>query len=229
VQASAVIWETLLGVWLLSRKNPFLSWLAAVVTFAAFAMVSGYLGVIGQATCGCFGVIKASPWAAFGVDVVVLGLLAVGRPHWPGWRSVRGEVLWLGCGVTALGLIAGGLLWRYGSVDAATGAIRGDNLLVSDHVLEFGTGRPSDVLRSTVRLRNNSDHPIRLLGGAVDCTCLFPDATVTIPPGESVEQVVLLRIPQGSDAGQSCRDAQLYSDSPANPLIPFKLCCRIVN
>ncbi|MCU0706588.1 MAG: hypothetical protein MUF18_21745, partial [Fimbriiglobus sp.] len=34
VQSFAVIWEVLLGVWLLSRKAPFVSWLAAVFTFA---------------------------------------------------------------------------------------------------------------------------------------------------------------------------------------------------
>ena len=45
------------------------AWLAALGTFAAFAAVSGYLGWIGVASCGCFGVIKASPWWAFARSV----------------------------------------------------------------------------------------------------------------------------------------------------------------
>src|SRR5262249_31188501 len=61
VQIAAAEWELLLGIWLLSGWRAFGSWLAALGTFLCFAGVSGYLGSIGVASCGCFGIIKATP------------------------------------------------------------------------------------------------------------------------------------------------------------------------
>jgi hypothetical protein len=80
VQIAAAEWEVILGLWLLSGSYPRGAWLAALATFAAFAAVSGYLGWIGVASCGCFGVIKASPWWAFGLDAAVIVLLFICRP-----------------------------------------------------------------------------------------------------------------------------------------------------
>jgi hypothetical protein len=61
VQFAVLEWEIVLGLWLLSRRNPSWTWAAAVLTFLAFAGVSFHLGVIGQASCGCFGNLAASP------------------------------------------------------------------------------------------------------------------------------------------------------------------------
>ncbi len=61
VQIGAAEWEMILGIWMLSGKYPLSSWLAALGTFTTFAGVSGYLGLIGQTRCGCFGSIQASP------------------------------------------------------------------------------------------------------------------------------------------------------------------------
>jgi hypothetical protein len=81
VQLFAVEWEAMLGMWLLSGSYPRSAWLASLGTFAVFAAVSSYLGWIGVASCGCFGVIQASPWWAFGIDVAALTALVVCRPN----------------------------------------------------------------------------------------------------------------------------------------------------
>ena len=91
VQFAAVKWEIVLGVWLLSGRRPLGAWLAAVLTFAAFAVVSGYLGLIGQASCGCFGAIQASPWVAFAFDVVALILLGIARPDFKALSAPNGD------------------------------------------------------------------------------------------------------------------------------------------
>ena len=49
VQLAAAEWELVLGFWLVSGSAPRLSWMAAVLTFASFAAISGYLGWIGVA------------------------------------------------------------------------------------------------------------------------------------------------------------------------------------
>ena len=77
VQTTTVLWELILGsVLVLGFARP-ITWLATLLTFVVFAAVSGYLGWTGVADCGCFGVIKASPWHAFAVDVTALVLLAI--------------------------------------------------------------------------------------------------------------------------------------------------------
>ena len=75
-----------LGFWLISGANPAWSWVAAFGTFVGFAGISGYFGWVGVANCGCFGVVRASPWAVFGVDVAALLLLA--RHATGPWRRI---------------------------------------------------------------------------------------------------------------------------------------------
>src|SRR5207249_8212034 len=79
-QVGLIEFEILLGIWLLSGKSPIGSWIVALAGFASFAAVSSYLGWIGQASCGCFGRLSVNPWVAFGLDVVVIAILLVGRP-----------------------------------------------------------------------------------------------------------------------------------------------------
>ena len=47
-------------------------WCLSVLTFGLFTAVSGYLGYPRGASCGCFGVIQATPWHAFAVDSMAL-------------------------------------------------------------------------------------------------------------------------------------------------------------
>src|SRR5687767_4532346 len=79
-QLFVVEFEVFLGVWLLSGKRPLGSWLLALTTFGLFAAVSFYQGWIGQASCGCFGRLRVNPWYAFGLDMVIVATLLVGRP-----------------------------------------------------------------------------------------------------------------------------------------------------
>ncbi|HTU93483.1 MAG TPA: MauE/DoxX family redox-associated membrane protein [Gemmataceae bacterium] len=84
VQAAAIGWEILLGLWLLSGVALVGSWLAAIATFVLLSGISGYLGWIGQATCDCFGAtIQASPWLAFAVDLAALLMLLSVCPSIP--------------------------------------------------------------------------------------------------------------------------------------------------
>ena len=52
----------------------------ALFAFALFAVVSGYEGVHGAESCGCFGEVAISPWYAFALDVVAVGALILIRP-----------------------------------------------------------------------------------------------------------------------------------------------------
>jgi len=227
VQSLAVIWEVLLGVWLLSRKSPFLSWLAAVVTFAGFAVVSGYLGVIGQASCGCFGVIHASPWAAFAVDLTALCALALGRPPLAKTAEVVRAVKWAGglAGVFAV-LAVGGVL-TFGSLDAAVARLRGQPLTVSPTTIDFGNGKPGELLSAPLTVRNFSSEPVRLIGGTSDCSCITTtDMPVTVPPGASATIEVKFKVPSAS-AGELNRSVEVLTDCPNHQTIRLIAGCRV--
>jgi hypothetical protein len=74
---AAIEMEIALSVWLLSGIHRRLAWRAALGCFVVFTGVSAYKGLIGAASCGCFGGLHTNPWytAAFDVAAVVALLL----------------------------------------------------------------------------------------------------------------------------------------------------------
>ena len=214
VQTAAVGWELFLGIWLLSGSARRLAWLAALVTFAAFAVVSGYLGVLGQAHCGCFGVIEASPWVAFGVDVLVLLLLAVARPK--SEAASPAGVRWVGGVAVVLVVLFAGSLIVFGSAEAAVANLRGQTLTTTSH-LAFESGTVGELRTATATVRNWTDAPLRLIGGTSDCSCIATeDLPVIVPPNGGVKVRVTLKIPAGTP-GQLTRSLEFLTDCPKHP------------
>jgi hypothetical protein len=169
VQTVVVAWELLLGIWLLVGTAPALAWVAASTTFLTFAVVSGYYGLIGQASCGCFGTIQASPWHAFGVDLVVFSALLVTRPAWNdltiGLLPAAKRTAAVGFGAALLlgGLALSGTL-VFGSVEASLARLRGQPIGFPEYV-DFGTMRPGTAIEREVEITNYTDRPIRLSVG----------------------------------------------------------------
>ncbi|MBY0231244.1 MAG: hypothetical protein K2W96_18335, partial [Gemmataceae bacterium] len=220
VQLAAVAWEAALGVWLLWGGAA--AWSLAVLTFLAFAGVSLHLGMIGQASCGCFGSVKASPWAAFGVDVAALALLAVGRPDWK-----KEKLGWRGLAVVAGGAVALlGVLWvvavaAFGSVEKALAVLRHERVRVTPSV-DFGSGKAGHEVEASVEVSNFTDGPVRLIGGTSDCSCVTTeDLPVTIPAGEKVRLAVFVRLPRGK--GLMNRKAWLHTDHEQARTLLFAL------
>jgi hypothetical protein len=232
VQTAAVLWEIVLGLWLLAGVYRAGAWLAAVGTFAAFAAVSGYLGWIGQASCGCFGVVQASPWHAFAVDVAALLLLALARPDWR--AASRADLLraptglggvLLGAGLI-LAALAGAATWAYGSPAAAFARLQGAPLYAPGYV-DFGTGRPGELLEREVEVTNWTDRPVRLIGGTSDCSCITTaNLPLTIAPGETIAVPVRLKVP-GSAAGVFTRRAELWTDCDRQRTVGLTVGCRV--
>lgn len=236
VQAAAIGWEILLGAWLLSGAAPLGSWLAAICTFTLLAWISGYLGWISQATCGCFGTINASPWHAFAVDVVALVLLAVGHPRWAAVNAIDGGGLWrvvfpvayfvLGVGVIIAGSLGMGA-WVYGSPEAALARLRGEAIAVKPEFVDCGSGKPGEYLEAGIEVYNWSDRPVRLYGGTSDCSCVATKGLpLTIPPGESRPIPVIVKVPR-STPGAFTRNAELFTDSEKQRKIRLRVGCHV--
>jgi hypothetical protein len=233
VQLAVAEWELVLGLWLISGAAARLSWWAALFTFAAFAAVSGYLGSIGVASCGCFGTIQASPWWAFGVDVAALALLAVGCPRAenvsPGsiHRAMPEGLKWVGGAAALLVGLATVATLAYGSPAAALARLRGESLTVADPYLDFGTGKPGNKLEATATIRNWSDRPVRLIGGTSDCSCTaLADLPLTVEPGGFARLQIQLNVPVTAQ-GQLTRTVFLYTDCPDQPAVSFRIGCRV--
>src|ERR1043165_5964886 len=62
-QVFLIIFEIGLGIWLVSGTQGEAAWVAGLATFAAFAVISFYQGMVGQSSCGCLGNrIRINPW-----------------------------------------------------------------------------------------------------------------------------------------------------------------------
>jgi hypothetical protein len=222
IQAAAIGWEIFLGAWLLSAIAPISSWLAALGTFTLLAGISGYLGWIGQPTCGCFGTIEASPWYAFGMDVTAVVLLVGGLRSQAKSKSVQHDapdrtVSTIGYAV----LVVGGLLaaavsigaWLYGSPEVALAQLRGGSISVSSGYVDFGVGHSGDVLEAQVEVRNWTKEPIKLIGGTSNCSCITTRGLpVTLAPGETRAIPVQVKIRQ-SEPGILTRTVELWAES----------------
>ena len=229
VQLLAAEWELVLGAWLLSGLAPRTSWLAALVTFAAFAGVSGYLGSVGVASCGCLGAIKANPWWAFSADVVAVGLLAVSRPAASAGAEpqfLRTAGVWAGSVALVCAVLVGVSGLVFGSVEVAFAKLRGETVAVTPYV-DFGIGKPGETLEATATVTNYTNEPVRLIGGTTDCSCAtIDDFPLTIPPGGKAEFRVRLKV-VADKSGQLTRKATVRTDYPSRPMIQFRIGCRI--
>ncbi len=78
---AAIEMEIALGVWLLSGIRRRLAWRAALGCFMVFACVSAYNGLIGAASCGCFGQLHTNPWHTAAFDATAVAALLLFRPR----------------------------------------------------------------------------------------------------------------------------------------------------
>ena len=192
--------EMLLGLWLLSGWAKRSAWFFVVAFFVVVAGFSLYLGLMGQSSCGCFGRIHVSPWNAFGLDVVCLGMLGLCRPAFrrgqaragADSRWLRETLMIVGVAGAILAVCLGGVLLAGGGRPGDLLArIRGDRITVEPPVTDMGADEAGHKRRFTVHLHNHTDHTVRIVGGTTSCGCIVTDdLPVSIPPGGSVPVTV---------------------------------------
>ena len=77
--------ELFLGLWLLSGIWVKWAWRVSLAVFFGFAAASFSKGLMGDASCGCFGRVPVSPWWTLTMDMVAVAALA----RWPPAKSER--------------------------------------------------------------------------------------------------------------------------------------------
>jgi hypothetical protein len=188
--------------------------------------------LIGQTSCGCFGtVIQPSPWAALGIDVLALGLLAMSWPyrsvHPVAERQDTRPVIRIGIGIaTILVAVATVSVLRYGSAQAAIARLRGDGLIVPETV-DFGAVRHGERVEQTVTVINFTGETVRIIGGSASCTCVTTaDLPVTIPSGEATQVRVRFLSPK-SGIGMVSQKATFWTDDASQQRVDFLIRCRL--
>jgi hypothetical protein len=239
VQVIAAEWELILGFWLLSGVYRFAAWFFALLTFTTFAVISAYFGFIGIASCGCFGVIRTSPWTVFAIDLAAIVTLLVFRPqrtsHAPREDSVTRSVTTTMRSHASIPLTAVAILialtavgsFVYGSPAAALAKLRGESLTVEPSYVDFGDGKPGDVLEATVTVYNWTDQPVRLIGGTTDCSFLsYSDLPLNIEPHFEGSMRLVLRVPD--KRGQLTRRAALLTELATARKLPLTVTVRAI-
>lgn len=229
VQLLAAEWELVLGAWLLSGVAPRASWVAALVTFAAFAGVSGYLGLRGVASCGCLGAVPANPWWAFSVDVIAVAVLAISRPK----RDeepvplVRAVGVWVASVALLCAALVGAGVGVFGSVEATVAKLRGETLTAEAAYIDFGRGKPGETLVATATVSNWTGQPVRLVGGTADCSCITTDDfPLVIPPNSKASFRIRMRVLSDAN-GHVSRTISVRTDHAEHPQLAFQLGCAV--
>jgi hypothetical protein len=231
VQVAVVQLEILLGLWFLTGKAPALAWLSALSLFGAFATITFYEAIVGQASCGCMGKIEVNPWIAFALDSVALALLLWCMPTRDVWaKSLQsaptawlGESLWALIGSVALvgGFSVAGLVWL-GSVDAALAVLRGDIVSVEPSFVDLGQAAAAETREAKIQVTNRLAKPLTIIGGTSDCSCVATrDLPIELEPGATATLHVRVRYP--NDAGRFMRTAAFIADSEGWLSIPFHI------
>lgn len=232
VQILVAEWEIVLGIWLLSGAYPIGAWLAALATFGAFAMISGYLGAIGVASCGCFGAIKASPWWSFGVDAaVLLALVGLAKPcttrHLRKWvRSGSGIDLagiFRSVGIAcAVGMVLTGIVFFTRSEDSTLDDVlvrlRGERVVI--RVAAIGVGKESGIANDwKIEVWNRTDQPMRIVGTSQDCWWKVVDRLPWhVEPGQ--RRLFSIQVHENTEKGTTrSRRLRFTTDCPEQPAV----------
>ncbi len=228
VHVAVAEWELLLGTWLVLGPARRAAWTVAVATFGTFAVVSGWLGWSGVASCGCFGP-QSNPWLAFAVDVAALaGLAVAGRPMAQATGEAPRE--WAGSVLGGLGLVgvamAALVAWT-GSVGGALAVVSGEVVVASPVAVDFGAGEPGQVLERDVTLTNHSGQPVRVIGGNIDCTCQAAShLPLVIPPAGTQTLTLRLKVPSLTP-GRFDRSVEFWTDSDRQRTVRRQVACDV--
>lgn len=215
LKLATVLWELVLGCWLLAGVRTGAAWLATVGTFGTFAVVSGYLGVRGVPSCGCLGAAQASPWWAFGIDLAALILLTSFPPRRNELVVSRQDIAWRSLVMpgTAAVLVAGAAAVavgaQYGSTEAALADLRGDTVVPRTVGIDLGSGRPGEWKDGVAEIANWTPTPVRVFGGTTGCDYdILADCPREIGPKEVGRFRV--RLKGGDRPGRAVRPATFW-------------------
>ncbi|MDO4588124.1 MAG: hypothetical protein Q4C95_12665 [Planctomycetia bacterium] len=132
VQIVIVEFEILWCVLLLNNFWPRFLWTGSLALFTGFTVFSILKGVMGEVSCGCFGVVQVNPWYTAIFDAILVGLLLACKPVLQNPKMKLNYIESLSFVITwfAIAVPVGFLLSVQPSQLESEGVIRGESSIV---------------------------------------------------------------------------------------------------
>lgn len=227
-QFLAIEMETLFGLWLLSGWAQRAAWFGTLCFFLLLAGVSLHLALAGQVSCGCFGEFQVNPWLTFYLDLAIVGLLAIIRPHKQATPSspceASGIALLTASSKITVGAVVLFLLIAFAFtlfVDSPADTLawlRGESLTITPGISNLGDAAPGESRQISLAVFNHTDRPIKIVGAASSCGCNpLRDLPVTISPGQA--ERISVQVTFGAMPGSFERRIVLFTDHDNQPRI----------
>jgi hypothetical protein len=118
-------------------------------------------------------------------------------------------------------LLVSGLVLGFGSWEVAMAYARGESTFVMADPAQLADVRPDEEISTTIRLRNVSTVPVRILGGNASCGCMvLQDLPLDLKPGEY--RTIQIRVRPPKKEGARFRyDVVLYESAPGPPVLTY--------
>ena len=196
--------------------------------FACMSGASLYLALLAPPSCGCLGsALSINPRYALLFDLVGVGALL----RWPSpcawkratWRGLSrfapttGSVAWSAIGAAAV-LTASLIVLHlvHPAPEGLLAALRGESLQIEPSVTDLGRMSAGEEKTVPIRVRNATDHPIRILGGSADCSCVTTqDLPLLIAARQA--QTIRIRVRPPGPLGTFRRSYILFTNDPVQP------------
>lgn len=212
-----VEFELFFGLWLLTGLYRRLTWRVAILCFSAFACVSLYKAVSGEATCGCFGRVAVSPWYTLILDAVAVLALCCWPPETSGVglatgsgqtllaRVVRSHaaVRLLGLTVAVSSILVAISSWWFQHEDRreqVTPPTDSVSVRLDPASIDLGMFSQYEQRTLPFGVINGTDREWRIGRVAPSCGCTLVDVSqATVPPRGRVELHFTIKAPAGTD------------------------------
>ncbi len=223
--SAGVLFEAVLGLWLLVGVAPAWSWLTSLGFFTLLAGLSCRLGIMGQTSCGCAGNLTISPWWAFAADVIAVLALLRFRPK-AITTGIRAGLPTAACGLALAASAFAIFTWQHGSANAAIAHLRGETIVVEPNVVDLGSGPAGQFQTFALNITNYSDKTVRIVGGTSDCSCVSTDdLPVSVEPKQS--NTIRVRVKFTGSPGEFRRKFVLYCEEERLKVMPVAATGRV--
>ena len=222
--------EVVFAIWLVLVGKHIFDWMVCVALFAGFAIFSILLIMMGQKSCGCFGVVHTSPWFSLGLDCAILIFVFQFRPENLDRKKLMtllgSSTAKLAFSLVTLVVVGSAATFLYGSGKLHQ-SLNDEIVCPSDEIWvgEEAVGKTVDAF---VEFNNLTSSPIRIVGGhsvhGDDLTSALPlvveaDARTSVP----------IKVKFRGLPGLFVRRVVFYTTSKANWQVVVRLNGRVTN
>jgi hypothetical protein len=159
--------EVVFAIWLLSVGKHIVDWMICAALFVGFAIVSTLLIIMGQTTCGCFGVVHTSPWFSLGLDLAVLLFITRYRPVNLSVNTLKtlftSNIAFVAVGVIAIFVVGSAMTSLFTSTKLNESF--NDEIVCLSDAIWVGEQAEGKSVNKSVQFNNLTSSPIRIIGG----------------------------------------------------------------